>query len=253
MFDIQKASLLKRFSAWLLDFILMTIAVTGFAYLISVVTGYQGYIDTISDKQAYYENEYGVDFDISEEDFNILSKEEQDYIVHVHDELYAKDNEVLYAYDMTINLTLTIATLSLLFSCMLLEFFVPLFLKNGQTVGKKLFAIGVVHANGVRLTNFALFARTLLGKYTIETMIPVIILVTMIFGGSGVVGITVLGLILILELFVFFKDKLFTPIHDVLGHTVCVDLASQMVFENVDELMAYKAKLHADAVEKAEY
>ena len=253
MYDIQKASLLKRFSAFLLDFILMTIAVTGFAFLFSVIVGYDNYTDTLLEKEAYYEELYDVDFDYARANPDKLTKEEYDKVVNVYDNIYGKDPEVLFAYDMTFYLTLTMTTVSILLAYLLLELVVPLILKNGQTVGKKIFSIGVMHVNGVRLSGVALFARTLLGKYTIETMIPVIMITTMLFGGAGVVGLIVLGLILFLEVFVFFKNKIYTPIHDVLGHTVCVDLPSQLVFENEDELIAFKAKLHADAAERADY
>ena len=248
MYDLQKASLLKRFSAFLLDFILMTIALTGFAFLISVVTGYGSHIDTITEKRAYYEEKYSVDFDIDPEDYYAMPENEQSEIDDAY-EIFYNDKEVIYAYNMTFNLTLIMITLSTCLSFLLLEFAIPMILKNGQTVGKKIFGIGIVHVNGVKMRGVALFARTLLGKCTIEVLVPVMILFTMLFGQGGVVGIAVLGLILVLEIFVFFKDKLHTPIHDVLSHTVCVDLASQMIFETEDELIAYKAKLHKETVD----
>lgn len=249
MYELQKASLLKRISAFLLDFILMTIAVTGFAFLISVITGYDQYSATVTEKRAYYEELYAVDFDIAEteEEFKKLPIEQQNEINTAFD-AFANDEKVLYAYNMMFNLTLTISTIGTLLAYLLLEFFVPLFLKNGQTVGKKIFGIGVMHVNGIRLNNVALFSRTLLGKYTIETMIPVIVLTTMLFGGAGIVGLIVLGLILLLEIFVFFKEGMNTPIHDVLGHTVTVDLGSQMIFDTEEELVAYKNRRHAESI-----
>lgn len=253
MYEIQKASMLKRISAFLLDFILMTIAVTGFALLLSVITGLDTHTTTMADKQAYYEETYNVDFDLTIEEMEKLPKEEQDRIQNVYNEQFAKDPDVIYAFNMIFNLTLVITSLSLLFGFMLLEFVIPLIFKNGQTVGKKVFSLGVVHTNSVRLTNVALFARTLLGKYTIETMVPVILITTMLFGSGGFVGVLVLGLLLVLQLFVFFKGKAYTPIHDVLGHTVCVDLSSQLVFENADELIKYKTSMHEEEVKNSDY
>ena len=95
MYEIQKASMLKRMSAFLLDFILMTIAVTGFALLLSVVTGLSTHTDKLTERQAYYESTYGVDFETTEEDFNKLSKEEQDHILNVYAyELYNKQYRI---------------------------------------------------------------------------------------------------------------------------------------------------------------
>ncbi len=253
--EIQKASLLKRFSAFLLDFILMTIAVTGFAALIGLITGLDGHIDKLSDKQEHYVSlitvsesvDFDINFDISKENYDKLSEESRASIDAAY-KAFQQDEEVVYAYNMIFNLTLLIATFSMFLAFLLLEFAVPLLLKNGQTVGKKVFGIGVMHQNGIRVNNIAVFIRAVLGKFTIECMIPVFILLTFLFGGSGIVGLVVLVLILILEVFVFFKDRLFMLIHDVMAHTVTVDLASQMIFATEEEALAYRMSLHEIAV-----
>ncbi len=252
MYGLQKANILKRVTAFILDFILMTIAVTGFAFMLSAITGYQSHIDTFNSKYAYYEETYSVDFDMKEEDFKSLPEAEQERILGVH-KLFEEDVEVIYAYNMMFNLILIISTFSLLLAYLLLEFLVPMLFKNGQTIGKKVFAIGVVHVNGVKIDGVALFSRTVLGKYTIETMIPLIVLTTMLFGGGGLVGLLVLGLILLLQLFVFFKEKNNTPIHDVLAHTVAIDMSTQIIFNSLEELNEYKARLHAERAAEAEY
>lgn len=252
MYELQKANILKRVTAFILDFILMTIAITGFAFLLSAITGYQTHADKFDERYSYYEETYSVDFDMAKEDFDKLPKDEQERIEGVH-KLFEDDVEVIYAYNMMFNLILIISTFSILLSYLLLEFLVPMIFKNGQTIGKKIFAIGVIHVNGVKIDGVALFSRTVLGKYTIETMIPIIIFTTMVFGGAGLVGLLVLGLILLLEIFVFFKEKKNTPIHDVLGHTVAVDMTTQIIFNSVEELNAYKAKLHAERAADADY
>lgn len=256
MYDIQKASMLKRISAFLLDFVLMTIAVTGFAFLITAITGYDNHVNTFEAKRAEYEEIYNIDLDMTEEEKSAMSaaeREAYDKRLAEADEAFSKDETVLIALNMMFNLILITVSLSLLLSFLLLEFAVPMFLKNGQTVGKKIFAIGVVHENSVKISGFALFSRTILGKYTVETMIPVIVIITMLFGGAGLEGLILLVLLIGLQLFVFFKNKLNTPLHDVLGHTVAVDLSTQMIFDNVDELIAYKKKIHAETAEKADY
>ena len=252
MYEIQRASLLKRMSAFLLDFILLTIAVTGIAFLLMVITGYDSHANVVSEKRDFYEEQYGVDFDISMDDYEKLDEETKATYLAA-DEAYGKDPEVIYAYSMMFNLVLIITSLTMLLSYLILDFAVPLIFKNGQTVGKKIFGIGLVFENSVRITNFALFSRTVLGKYTVETMIPVILIVTMLFGGGGTVALLVIGMLLILEIFVFFKGKRFTLLHDVLCHTVCVDMSVQMIFDSTEELNAYKARVHAEAVQNADY
>lgn len=252
MYDIQKAGLLKRISALLLDFILLTIAITGFMLLLSTALRYDSYAGALTEKREYYEAHYGVDFDIKKEEYDALGEDSRAKIDEAY-QLYRTDEDVVYNYNMLFNLVLVIASLSLVFSFLLLEFVVPLILKNGQTVGKKIFGIGVIHQNAVRVTSVAVFARALLGKCVIETMVPLMIFATMIFGSGGIVGLVVLGCILVLELFSFFKDGKFTPIHDVLAHTVTVDLGSQLVFDTPDDMIAYKTRLHEEEIKKESY
>ena len=260
MYDIQKASILKRVSAFLLDFILMTIALTGFALLLSTVFGYDNYVRDLNQKREEYETVYigeelikeGVTFDIEKAKYDALDEDTRKIL----DDAYAhfqKDRAVIFNYNMLFNLTLTIASLSIVISYLVVEFMFPMIFGNGQTVGKKIFGIGVVHQNAVKITGVAAFTRAILGKCVIETMIPVIVAITMLFGGGGIVGLIVLGLILFLEVFVFFKEKNFTLIHDVIAHTITVDLSSQMVFDTPEDLAQYIANKRAKQVSESEY
>ena len=75
IFDLQKASMWKRASAFLFDFILLVIAVAGFAFLLSTVLDFDKHNAALNDAYAKYEAEYGVVFDISQEEFMNLSEE----------------------------------------------------------------------------------------------------------------------------------------------------------------------------------
>jgi uncharacterized RDD family membrane protein YckC len=131
----------------------------------------------------------------------------------------------------------------------LLEFVIPLIFKNGQTVGKKIFGIAVMREDGVRISPMLLFVRTILGKYTVETMLPVFIIVMIFLGAMGIVGVVVLAAILITQIVLLIVTKARTPLHDVLSHTVTVDYASQLIFDSVEDMIAYKKKIHAEQVE----
>ena len=65
IYDLQKASMLKRISAWLLDIILLAIVAAGFALLFSEFLGFDGYNETLNNAYAKYEQQYGIQFDIS--------------------------------------------------------------------------------------------------------------------------------------------------------------------------------------------
>ena len=75
MFDLQKASMLKRVSAWLLDVILLSVLATGFALLLSAAFGYDNYNDNLQRYYTEYEQLYGIDFNISDEEYLALGEE----------------------------------------------------------------------------------------------------------------------------------------------------------------------------------
>ena len=252
MLDLQKASVLKRVSAFLLDIILLLILITGFAFVMSVVTGYDGYNERLEAVEQTYEEKYGVSFDISEEEYNKMTEDQRKYFDEAYAE-FAKDEDALYLYNMQFNLILMISTVSILLAYVVLELILPLVFKNGQTVGKKIFGIALVHTNGVRLSTLALFVRTVLGKFTLETMIPVYIFIMALFGTLGLTGTIMLLLILVLQIGVILITKTNSCIHDLLANTVAVDLSSQMIFDSVDAMNEYKKKIHAEQVKNADY
>lgn len=130
---------------------------------------------------------------------------------------------------------------------------VPLILKNGQTLGKKVFSLAVMRVDGVKVTPFMMFVRTLLGKYTVETMIPVAIIVLILFGSGGIIGITVLGMLTILQIGLFVGTHNHTPIHDLFAQTVVVDLSSQIIFDTEAEMIEAKKQAAQAAAERKTY
>lgn len=247
IFDLQKASMWKRISAFLFDIILLVIAVTGFAFLISCIVGFDKHNTALDEAYAKYEAEYGVVFDISQDEYMQKSEAELQAWNDAYNALI-KDEKAMYSYNMVINLTLVISTLAILFAYMLLEFAVPIKLGNGQTLGKKIFGVAVMRTDGVKVTPPLLFIRTILGKFTIETMIPVLICIMIFFNMIGIVGMFILGLILLLQIILLISTHTNSCIHDVLAKTVAVDMASQMIFESEEDMIAYKNKVHAEKV-----
>jgi uncharacterized RDD family membrane protein YckC len=220
--------------------------------MLAALFHYNNYNAQLADGYAQYEQQYNVAFDISQEDYLALSSEEK----LNYDEAYAaliKDDAVLKTYNILLNLTLLITTFGILLSILLLEFFIPLWLKNGQTIGKKIFSIGLVRNDGVQMNNMQLFVRTVLGKFTIETMIPVYIIIMILFNSIGIVGLVVLGGILLVQLISLIATKTNSLIHDMLAGTVAVDISSQMIFRTTEDLIAYKKKIHAEQVARSNY
>lgn len=250
--DLQKASLLKRISAALFDGILLAIAAVGIAALLSVIFGYNSQIDSLDNTYARYESRYGVKFDITQDEYNAMTDQQR----QSYDEAYkalTEDSEAVHTYNMVLNMTLLIITFSLLFAVLVIEFIVPLLLGNGQTLGKKIFGIALMHAEGIRIRNIQLFVRTVLGKFTLELMIPIYIIIMISFNSIGLVGILVLAGLLVVEVVCMVVSKTNSLLHDTLAGTVAVDMASQMIFKDREELLAYVSKVHAERAAHSDY
>ena len=251
MLDLQRAGMWKRLSAALFDAIILFTVIVGMALLLSAVLDYDQHIERMDELEAQYAEQYGIDFDITAEELKALSEEERK-VYEEADKAYSEDSDVIYTYNMMLSMAMVIITFAILLGYLILEFLIPLLLKNGQTLGKKLFGIGVMRVDSVRLPAILLFARTVLGKFTIGTMIPVYVLIMIIFGRVGMFGTVVVGALLLVQAILFFGTREHTPIHDKLAGTVTVDLGSQMIFDSPEELLEYKKRIHAEASEHRE-
>lgn len=247
MYDFQKADMWKRISAWLFDFIIICMTIVGIAWLLSVAFRYDFHYANLEAAYDKYEQEYGVNLDISAEESEKLT-EEQKAIYQEIAEKMQKDPQIRGTYTVVVNLVLTVTALSILLGHFLIGFMIPMFLGNGQTLGKKIFAIGVMRFDGVRLSNLQLFVRSILGKCVVETLVPVFIIMMIFLGTTGIVGVAVLAALALSQIVSVIATKARTPIHDMMASTVTMDMASQMIFESPEELLAYKQRLHEKMV-----
>lgn len=252
IYDLQKASMWKRISAFLFDLILLSIVSVLFAWALSQVLGYDGYQQRLDDAYTRVGEEYGIDLRMPLAEYNALDEAGRSTLNAAYDALSA-DADATRTYSMLIQLTILISSIAILLGYLTMEFAVPLKLGNGRTLGKKAFGLAVMYADGVRLRAVGLFTRTVLGKYAVETMIPVIILMMVFWGTIGVIGPIVLFAILAVEAAVMVGTKTNAMIHDLLATTVVVDYASQMIFETREDMIRYKEKIHAEMAAKQEY
>ena len=260
IYDLQKASMWKRISAFLCDFISFAILAVGVALLLSTALGVDAHQSKMTSICAQYVDQYklnefmtddelkdALSLTITEERFNALEKEQQDIFLEATEALYS-NKDYLYAYGMINQLILIVITFSVLVAQLLLEFVVPLLFQNGQTLGKKVFGVAVMRMDGVKVSPTILLIRTVLGKYTIETMIPVFVLLSVVLGTASIVTIILLLLLIVAQVALLLFTHAKTPLHDMLAGTVTVDFASQLIFNTPEELLEYKKKLHADSV-----
>ena len=260
IYDLQKASIGKRISAFILDVILFAILAVGAAAIVSEALNYDYYADRLEQIQAEcFVEQVGEDYKdrgimpgITEAEYNELSAADR-LLYDKAQRAFATNKEANEVYSKLLSYVFLITNLGTFISCIVLEFVVPLFLRNGQTVGKKVFGIGVMLKNGVRINSVALFSRSMLGKFAIETALPMLA-VTMLFLGTSnllMLAVAILVIVLNVGLLLFHREN--TVIHDIVSYTVCVDLASQMIFDNEAAMIEYKNRVHQEANELDTY
>ena len=266
IYDLQRASLVKRFSAFLLDFVLMAMLFTGAMLIVSSMTGYDTHFNDLETRLTEIQEQYNIPA-IEEETgiyfnkFQLLSEEER---LSVDEKVYqtytectnalTTDAKTIKLYETVLSLSILIVSISMLITFLILEFIVPLILKNGQTVGKKVFSIAVMRIDAVKISPTILFIRTILGKYTIGTMVPIVMVIMLLFGSSPIIiSIAIVLLILLLQIILLFTTKTRSLIQDYLASTVVVDFQSQMIFDSVEAKQEYQLRLHKEAAEKASY
>ena len=250
IYDLQRGSLLKRASAFLLDGILLVILITGFAFAFSAIFRYNYYADMYDAGLQKYSEQFGIDFNDIMEEASLT--EEQKAVYNEALDAMNDDEEMVHAFNMMISIIVAEISIAIVLSFLVLEFILPLILKNGQTVGKKIFGLGVMRNNGIRVRAVSLFLRTFLGKCIIETMLPVLIVIMVFFSAWSIIpSIGWFGPIVIMVLFVaqvilIFGTRKHTMIHDLLSDCVVVDLASQMIFDDEQARIDYINKKDAE-------
>ena len=265
VYDFQRASMTKRIPAWILDFILLITLATGFMWAWSHFIDIAPHTDAMLSIEAQYKAKYDGQLKVSIEEYEKMTEEEkiekltaedrlaiQKAIEKVNEELFQND-EYLNAIGMLISRRFSLISLSCLCAYFILEFLIPLWLKNGQTIGKKMFSLALMRTDSVKLTNFALFVRSMLGKCTIETLVPAMLFMAMLIAPIGMVAPTIILGILAVQIGLLVSSRNRACIHDLMAVTVVIDHASQMIYETAEDLMEHKKQLAAEEAQRQEY
>ena len=222
-FDLQRANVWKRISAFLFDVILLAIACVLCAWGLSALLGFDAQYQTLMTRYQTAADACGLDMSIMTQTYSTLT-DAQRALVEQANAVLAADETAVHAYGMVIQLSILIVSFGVLSGYLLLEFLVPLLFKNGQTLGKKIFGVALMRNDGVRIGHVTLFVRTVLGKYAVETMIPIMAVMMLFFGNLNIV---VLGIVLI---FASVVSVLSGRVIDRLGELRCVLPAAGVMF-----------------------
>lgn len=246
IYDVQKASVTKRFAAFLLDIILIACLAVGFMALIAVICKYDTHYKNMQSMATQvqkevvetYKQQTGFDLNMSSEEYDALTEEQKTQVNELRTkagkeitEKLNANSEFMKEYKYINGLTPLMVSIGVFLSVLIFEFIIPVALKNGQTIGKKVFGLAVMHTNGVRVRPFSMFVRSILGMYVFEMMVPIYLILMAFFYHvlSGYIAIGVIVAIVILQIAVFaytFKSTA-SVLHDLIARTVCVDFSSQ--------------------------
>ena len=261
-YDLQKASMWKRISAFLFDFIILMTLAVGIAVIISALLGYDMVAEAYNKRSAeikaeiaeeYKFEENGISFDMKESELKELTDAQKELLTEAQKAHLEKRSGDLILQGLNSRLSnsmLIIVSLSLFLAFIILEFAVPLFLRHGRTLGKRIFGIAVMQTNGTKVKNVSMFIRAILGKYTVETMIPVYVLIPFFFGVPNLLGVIAVLVILVVQVGMLIATKTNSALHDGLSSTVVVDYATQMIFETEAELVEYQRQRAAKLAEE---
>lgn len=270
MFELRRIGIVKRASALLLDAILLAVLATGFMFVISLICDYgaqeakateyyEEWESFRKDCMAQVAQHYGFVYEETENGYTVTKDGQPctlDDVLNVLNEKGQTDSDMAQIYNRfkslpptgqvnrqyqyVYSLLLMMISLGILLAYAVLEFIVPIILKNGQTVGKRVFSICLVRPDCVKISNLALFTRTFLGKFAFETMFPIMMIYMFLFGNLGLLALILVAALVILNIVLFFTTKNRTPIHDLLADTVAADKNLQMIFQSEEELIKKK-------------
>ncbi len=251
-FELYKASVSKRLAAFLVDFLILCLVVLALAPVLSYVLGYESKVAQYNELYYSYEEKYSTRLDLTQEEVDALPG--PDRVRYDEATLELRSDSTLKKLQVEIILLfIAIASLALLFSFIILELVLPLVFKNGQTIGKKLFRIGLMRVDGVKITPLQVFVRTILGKFTVETMFPIFLALFVFMGLLGTLGLILIVAILILQLCLMIFTKTNSMIHDLFAVTVTVDMQTQMMFNDTEELIEYKKSIAEKKAKEQSY
>lgn len=251
MNDLQRAPVSKRLFAFLLDVILASILIAGIYTAGSAVFRTDRYGDRYREIIREYEAEWGVSFDTTQAQFDAMSDEEKTHYREAVDAANA-DEEANRAIRASYRSAFLLFAGGILAAFLILEFAVPLLLGDGRTLGKRLFGLGVMRQDGVRVTAPVLFIRGVIGKGVLELILPILVVVSVLSGQTGVFGIALLVVFAAGEILAIVRSRTGALLHDVLAGTVAVDWASQRIFESRDAREAFYAERRRREAEQKE-
>lgn len=227
MLEIKKAGLVKRGIAALVDLILIAALCIGVGFVVSPMTNYDEKMQEYEELIDEYTEKYGIDTELTQEQFDKMTEEERDAYNKRVEEANAALNEdedaLELRYDIIV-LFLFNVTVGILVAYLALDFAVPLLFGNGQTIGKKLFGIGIVSFSGNRINIIQLLVNSGIKGVSLW-LVPAMYCFALMDLGVSVVHVRyAIALLCLINIICFLATKNRLWLHNAISRTVCADV-----------------------------
>ena len=252
-YDLQKASPMKRLAAWLLDAILLCVLTSCFVWAVSDIVGIGDRTAQLNAHYERYEAQYGISFDLDQAAKDAMSQEEREAYDKARaeaEEAMVNDEAMMESYFAVIQAFILAGCIGIFLAKIVLEFVVPMMMRNGQTIGKKAFGLAVMRSNSVQINGTRLFIRAILGKYTLETMVPIFLLI-LAFTSMGLVALILFLVVSATQLILMITTPTSARIHDLMADTVVVDMQSQLIFDSEQSRTEYLQRIAAEKAQQS--
>lgn len=163
-------------------------------------------------------------------------KEYNDFLAK-QSEAFKNDEVAFSAYNAIVKYRIGFYAFSSFLALLIINIVFPLIFKNGQTLGKKVFELGLVSKKGIKVSFANIGLRFLIGIFAFEVFPFMLYL--------AVSNVFSIGLFLGMALFfvnfcLFIFTKNHTMVHDYVGGTIVVDLHTTIVFNSIEEMNRIK-------------
>ena len=216
---------LKRFAAYLIDIIIVTVVSTFITSNNYINKDYEKYVDTYDEYVDYYDD-YQKSLESLNDNRGELNESEFESKLENLNKEYINTSED-YSYKLA-KLSFVPNFINML--CILLYFVVFQFYFGGVTLGKKLMKIKVVSNNEKKLTIFNFFLRSLILNSVLLNMVSMIYIIFLSKENYIICDQIVYIINYILEMAIIFTcafNKSHRGIHDFVANTKVIDIKEE--------------------------
>ncbi len=225
------AKYILRIAAFVLDFILFLVLLTGVLFLLMKIFNFDYYYNILDDE--YKRIGYKI-YDEASKSYHYISENAPNFNEVI--EKY-KNSEIIKEYSYKVNrLVLNVPIISIFISMLVFELIIPLIFRNGQTIGMKCFHIALLSKSNIKIKPIQVFIRFLFGKTILMAIIPYMCLFYSLFNATGgLFGTIIIALIYIINIVLLFKGN-HASLSDVIASVYPVDSQQTIFYDNEEEL-----------------